>query len=78
MKIVEVKEIPRRRTHKHNLIDFLEEFMDSDMHSAKVEFTSDDYCSVISCYKNMFRSAKDHGFPIKVLLRSDNVYLEKL
>jgi hypothetical protein len=59
-------------------MDFFEEFMDSDMISAKVEFTSADYCSAKSCYSNLLRSAKHHGYPIKVILRSDDVYLEKL
>jgi hypothetical protein len=78
MTIIEVKEIPKRRTAKHNLVDFLEEFMKSDIRSAKIEYDSYDYSSYKSCYANMHRAAKQHGFPIKVLLRSENVYLVKL
>jgi hypothetical protein len=78
IKLVEVKEIPKRRCGKHHLANFLDEFMKSDMKLAKIEYRDRDYVNVKSCYTCCYRAAKHSGFPIKVLLRGENVYLVKL
>lgn len=81
MKLIIVKELPKIKRHKYSYAEMqakFEEFMKLNVRLAKVEFREGEYSSIISARNVMARSAATHGFPIKVMMRNYEVYLERL
>ena len=81
MKLIIVEELPKIRKHKYSYAEMqakFEEFMKLGVRLAKVEFAEGEYSSIISARNVMARSAKTHGFPIKVMMRNYEVYFERL
>lgn len=75
MKFVECKEGLPERADKKNLKVYFEEFMSSNIKVAKVEFNKGDYKSINVAYSVIYRSAKNHGFPIEVHRINKEIYL---
>lgn len=77
MKIVPVEAVPRRNP-KHDLQNFIKDFIESDYQIVKIDFNEHDYKSPTSCRSCVGIAAKRSGYPIGVAIRGDDVYLWKL
>lgn len=77
MKLVEVKEIPKRRAG-HNLYDMLTEFMMSDSSIVRVDITEADYKSATVGYGCIRTAVRKYRYPIKVCMRKNEIYLKKI
>ncbi len=78
MKLTPVDSIPKRRASRHNLQDFIEEFVNSNAEFVRIDLSEHDYKSYIVCANCMRVAVKRSKRPIKVFIRDGNVYLSKL
>ena len=74
MKFVQVEKLPKSRK-RYRLSVYLDEFMDSNIRIAKVDLSSEHYKDVRSAYSSLHKSANNFGYPIKVMLINNEVYL---
>lgn len=74
MKFVKVDKISGKR-RRNNLKVFLNEFMCSNVATAKVELQEGEYASFDSARRCLNSSAKLNCLPIKACFRSDGVYI---
>lgn len=67
------------KTGKHRasggLIDFLEEFLDSGIAFAKVEYTRDEYTTPQSAYVTIAQRINEHRYRIQIIMRNGDLYL---
>lgn len=63
------------RMPKRELKSELTEFMQMNIKCAKVTYGENEYTNPQSAYASLFKAAKWHAFPIKVIKRKNNVYL---
>lgn len=74
MTFIQVDNLPERRGRK-DLRGFLKEFMTEDIKMAKINLNVMDYKCPRHCYNALHTSIKTGGFPIKVHMRNDEIYL---
>ena len=77
MKLVDVKEIPKR-TAKHHLQKMLADFMESDSSIVMIELNAGEYKSASVCCNCLRVAIKRMRFPIKVHIRNQRVYMKKI
>lgn len=76
-----VEAIPDRATLKGmsyiKVVKFLEDILEN--HTAKIEqiFWEGDYASVTSAYHSLRNTINDKGYPIKLYVRGEELYLER-
>ena len=75
MKFVASDVIPKERRSKKKLYNFLNEFIDSDLASARIIPDDKDYKNSYSCYKCLYNAAARYNMNVAVLLRRGDVYL---
>lgn len=75
-----VESVPQeKRRSKHKLLDFIEEFENSKLKVAKVDFNDTDYKKPLYCYKSLYNAVRYYKRKgIKVYLRGEEVYLKKV
>ena len=78
MKLVKVKELPKKKASKHKLQDIIREFVNGDERIVKIDIDAHEYKSIYVCYSCMGVAAKRSKHPIKVHIRNGVVYLEKI
>ena len=79
MYMVKVEFIPdiKKTGRKHDLMRFIDEFIDSDYEITRVVYNEDEYQDVFSAYISIKRAAVNSGHRIKVIKREKHVYLMK-
>lgn len=75
MTFTKVEKVPKVRRPKHRLVAFFEQFMAENIKVAQVKFNEHDYKNATSAQNNLHRAARNHGFPIKVMKRGEEIYL---
>jgi hypothetical protein len=75
-----VDEIPdvlssARKDNKYGLLEMLEIFKAAGAKYVKVMYDEDEYSCVTSAYNAFRKAAKYWAFPVKVVLRNNDVYL---
>lgn len=78
MKLIPVETVPRRKSSRHDLQNLIVEFMDGDADIVKIDLGEHDYRSAKVCRSCLGAAVKRAGYPIKVMLREDIVYLKKM
>ena len=78
MNLVPVDDVPERRADRHNLQNFIEEFVNSGAKIVRIDLSEHDYKSYKVCASCMHTAVKRSKHLIKVLIREGNVYLKKL
>lgn len=77
MNMTPVKAIPfTKRRDRNNWRATFEEFM--AMRAKYVKLDTTGYTKPVYCYKGAWAAVKNSGYPIKVHVVKDEVYLEKL
>jgi len=77
MKFIPVDDIPMRRS-KHDLRQFIEDFIESDAKIVKVIFSDQDYKSSRVCRSCLGVAVTKSGYNIKAVIRGEEVFLKKL
>ena len=67
-------ELPNKR-RRGWILSLLEEFMNMNVKTVKVEFREGEYASAGSCQSSFYRSAKRGCFPVDVRIHNGEVYL---
>lgn len=78
MKLVKVKDIPKRVYVTHDLQAMINEFVNSDHRYAKVDIGDNEYTSPTSCSESLRHAIKRSGHSLKVHCIKGIVYLEKI
>ena len=78
MKLVKVKELPKKIAARHNLQDIIQEFVNSDSRIVKIDIENHEYKNTRCLYGCIRVAVKRSKHPIKVHMRKDVVYLEKI
>lgn len=74
MKFVEVKKVPAERNmYKNQRI--LEEFLNMNVKCVEVQFDASEWKGPRSCCASLYNSVKRFGYPIRVSLGEEHVYL---
>lgn len=74
MKFKKVERIPRKGMH-NGLQQFLQEFYDSKIEFAKVEFKENEYVNSDSCCSSLRAAIKRSCLPIKVISINKEIFL---
>lgn len=79
MKIIEVKEIPKRlrKPSSKQAKEILEHFVNSEMKKARVLWYDDEYASNFGCYASLRQHATINKLPVKLRMVEGEVYLER-
>mgnify|MGYP003571255512 CR=1 FL=1 len=79
MKIIEVKEIPKRlrKQNTRQAKELLEHFVESGMKKARVFWYDDEYESNYGCYASLRQHATINKLPVKLRMVEGDVYLER-
>ena len=76
MRMVHADCLPERR-QRHNLQDFIEQFMNGSDEVVRIDFTDRDYETAQVCYKCLYAAGKRSRYPMSVHIRGMEVYLVK-
>lgn len=76
MKMVPTDCLPERR-YRHDLQDFIEQFVDGPDEVVRIDFTDQDYKTAQVCYKCLYNAGKRSRRPMSVHIRGKEVYLVK-
>lgn len=77
MKLIPVESVPKRRS-RHHLQDLIEKFVNGEAKNVKIDFSDHDYKSSKVCRSCLGVAAKKSGYPIKVSIRGNDVFLSKI
>lgn len=79
MKIIEVKEIPKRlhKPSSKQAKELLEHFVESGIKRARVFWYDDEYSSNYGCYASLRQHASINKLPVKLRMVEGDVYLER-
>ena len=82
MKFVEVEQDPRlmsrsyyRHKNRHDIQEFLEEFVNANIKFAKIEYSSEEYGDLSRAYTSVYKAVSISDYPIECLVRNSVVYL---
>lgn len=76
MKMTPVDRLPERR-QRHDLQDFIEQFIEGPDEVVRIDFTDQDYKTALVCYRCLHAAGKRSQHPISVHIRGKEVYLVK-
>jgi hypothetical protein len=77
MKAIAVHCIPERMHGNHKLRRFFEDFITSNIKLAKIELSEVEYKSPKVAQNVMGIAARRGKYPVKVMLRGDDIYLQR-
>lgn len=77
MKFVKYEgEIKRVARYKYSRVkSYLTEFMNSDIKTAEVIWTEDEYSSVKSAYNSLIKAVRRYVLPIDIVKNEEHIYL---
>ena len=75
MKLTVVKEVPKTRSIRTNVIGYVEEFMKMNVKVVKIDFNEKEYKSPYSCQGSFTKAIKLLGYPITATTRNKEVFL---
>lgn len=76
MKMEPVDRLPERR-QRHDLRDFIEQFIEGPDEVVRIDFTDQDYKTAQVCYHCLHAAGKRSRHPMSVHIRGKEVYLVK-
>jgi hypothetical protein len=77
MKFVEVERLPGVKARKKKLRHIFEEFINMNVEIAKFEFDETEYKNARSAYGNLHKHAREHGVPVSVHIRNNEIYFKR-
>lgn len=77
MKLIPVDSVPKR-CGKHHLQDMIKEFVNGDDKIVRIDFSKHDYKSARICRSCIGSAVKRSGHPIRVSIRGNEVFMQKI